>query len=75
MKLLKDMDEPELRLFFNEIIGVLQSCLPDDIEGFMLVVATDEKICQYAGTLERTGAIDFLRETADRLEAGNTIER
>ena len=75
MKLLKDMDEPELRLFFNDLIGIIKGGLPGDVEGFMLVVATDEKICQYAGTLERTGAIDFLRETADRLEAGNTIGR
>ena len=75
MKLLKDMDEPELRSFFRGVVADIKGDLPEDAEGFLLVVATDQGLCQYAGTLKREGAIDFLRETADRLEGNTTIER
>ena len=45
MKLFKDMDEPELRAFFKDLVGDLvgavKSGLPEDVEGFMVVVTTE----------------------------------
>lgn len=69
------MDEVELTKFFNGLAKQLQTDIPKDAIGFMLVVAVDDGITQYVSNLSREGAIDALRETADRLEQRSTTER
>ncbi len=44
--------------------------------GFFLVVTpydTEKPVCDYIGNAHREDAIEWLRETADRLEAGKDI--
>lgn len=75
MRLMKDMTEPELREYFNLLMSATKSVIPPDCLGFMIVVFVDDGITQYASSVQREGAIEALRELADRLEAGDTIER
>jgi len=69
------MNEVELTQFFNGLAKQTQAAIPSDALGFMLIVAADDGITQYVSNLDREGAINALRETADRLEARTTIER
>ena len=75
MRLMKDMTEPELRTYFNQVMNATQSVVPPDVEGFMLVMFTDQGITQYASSVEREDAVEALRELADRLERKDTITR
>ena len=75
IKIMKDMTEPELKEYFNLLMSAIQELLPSDVKGFMILVATDQDILQYAGSVERLGGIGVLRELADRLERNMTVRR
>lgn len=72
---MKDMNEPELREYFQLFMKATDSIVPPDVVGFTIVMATDQGITQYASSLERDGAVKMLRECADRLDRHDTIER
>lgn len=74
-RLMKDMNEPELKAYFNALMDLIKTVTPPDVTGFILVQCTDQGIAQYASSLKREGAIDALRECADRLERRDTVER
>lgn len=82
MKLLKDMNEPELREFCRGIARDLEEKLPPGPSArgkcaFFLAFTDDlgPGVGQYVSNIERLGAIEFLRETADRLEGREDVTR
>ena len=77
MKRLEDMTEPELgdllRAMARNIVHVAQTL---DVEKhFALLLFNDPKVGQYIANCERADVIKALRETADRLEGRQTVER
>jgi hypothetical protein len=74
-RLLRDMNEPEMRHYFNLVGQTIESILPEDARKFMLVVFDDPGLSQYVGNCERPDIIKAMRETADRLEAKEDIPR
>lgn len=82
MKPIKDMTEPELRVFFDGLARNIESQLPPGPSRrgkclFFLVVSDEmgPGISQYVSNMERASAIELLRETADRLEGYEDVER
>jgi hypothetical protein len=74
-RLLRDMNEPEMRHYFNLVGRATESILPEDARKFVLLVFDDPGLGQYVGNCERSDIIKALRETADRLEAKEDIPR
>ncbi len=82
MKLLRDMTEPELHDYFNALAALIESVLPPGPSAkgrclFALIVADSAGpgIGQYVSNIQREGVVKLLRETADRLESREDIER
>lgn len=75
MKDVRDMTEPELKQWMESLLELNQSLSPTGIAGFMVIAFGEDYITHYASSIEREGAIQALRELADRLESGDTVER
>lgn len=75
MKLIKDMDEPSLREYFSLVMEATLSVTPPDVDWLMVVMHTDQGISQYVASKKMHGVPEALRELADRIEKGDTIER
>jgi hypothetical protein len=81
-KLLKDMTEPELKAMFSGIAKWLENALPPGPGPrgnclFALVVtdSIEPGVGQYVSNVVRSDMVKMLRETADRLERREDIER
>ena len=75
MTLMKDMTEPELKVFINGLCRSMKSRLPSDATGFVLLIFGDDGIAQYAASIDRKSGIAAIREFADRLDRGDTVPR
>ena len=82
MKLIKDMNEPELRSYFNRMAKLIEDWLPPGPSAkgkclFFLIVndQIEPGIAQYVSNVQREDAIKMLRETADRLELNQDVTR
>jgi hypothetical protein len=78
MKTLKTMTEPELYDLMNTICrGIEMIADKMDVEKplFCLVLFNDPEVAQYAGNCQRSDMITAMRETADRLERNETVDR
>ena len=71
-----DMAEPELASLMNRVARRVESVLPDRT-GFVVLVAPrgPNEVAQYVCNSDRHDCIAWLRETADRMEAGDVVER
>lgn len=77
-RLLEDMNEMELSALMNEIGAAITTVGHYHGVGrllFTLIVFNDPKVGQYLCNVDRKGAITAMRETADRLENKDTVER
>jgi hypothetical protein len=74
-KKMSNMTEPELGIYMTEIMDKIKAWQAPDVLGCMLVVFQEDSITQYAASVEPEGAIDALRELADRLERRETVKR
>lgn len=79
-KELKDMTEPELRKYFRDLARKIEGMLPPGPSRsgkcmFLLLVCDESQIGQYVCNMERDGAINLMRETADRLAGREDIPR
>jgi hypothetical protein len=77
-KRLEDMTEPELSKLLRAFADAVKSTgvrLLGEKPQFVLLLFNDPKIAQYVASIEREGAIEALRETADRLERRESVER
>ena len=74
-KLLKYMNEPELRDHLNKQLSFIKSCQTSDTIGSMLVIFGDDGITQYGATIDPETAPQALRELADRIERRQTVKR
>lgn len=78
MKKIRDMDEQEL-------VGLMNLCgrsientckfLGVEHPHFLLLLFNDPEICRYASNCRRDDVITAMRETADRLERCEDVER
>jgi len=84
MKRLIDMTEAEMRVYFGGIGEMLESVMPaESVPGkgrngralFMLVVFDDPGLAQYVSNCSRENMIKAMRETADRFERQETLDR
>ena len=80
MKLIRDMTEPELAELFTHLARTVEAELPPGPSKkgkclFALLVFDESTIGQYVSNANRSDIIKTLRETADRLERRQTIER
>lgn len=75
MKLLKDMNEPELAEHLSRQLRFIKSCQTPDTLGSMLVIFGDNGISQYGATVDPETAPQALRELADRIERRETVKR
>ena len=74
MKNLSDMTEPELRQTMIGAVNAARSALPPGTQ--LILLAMDESnIAQYTATVERASVVQFLRETASRLEKREDVTR
>lgn len=71
---LSDMTEPELREVMIAAAKAARSALPAGTQ--IILLAMDESnIAQYIATVHRSSVVQFLRETADRLESREDVTR
>jgi hypothetical protein len=78
MKLLEDMNEVELQHVMTTLArGVVSTAADLGVEKplFVLLLFNDPKIGQYVANCERFDVVKALRETADRLEKRQDVER
>ena len=75
LKRLEDMNEPELRAHFADIIESVDYVQPDDVIGSMVVTFMENGISQYVASIDPETAPEALRELADRLERRQTVKR
>lgn len=75
LKRLEDMNEPELRAHFADIIESVDDVQPDDVIGSMVITFMENGISQYVANIDPETAPDALRELADRLERRQTVKR
>lgn len=78
-KRLSEMTGPELGALMKHAAGQVERALPGRTCFFLLAFETDEEgspgPAQYIANVGRPGAIQALRECADRLERRETLER
>lgn len=74
-RLMKDMNEPQLRQHLNTMCGMLQLMQTVDALGFMIVIFQDNGLSQYGSTVDPETAPAALRELADRIERRETVTR
>lgn len=78
MRTLRDMTEPELGELMTALGRQIEAaCAVLEVEKplFALVLFNDPQVAQYICNCERDDAIKAIRETADRLESRQTLER
>ncbi len=78
MKRLEDMTEPELADLMRAFGSAIKRTSVEAGIGrpqFVLLLFNDPAVCQYIASIERDGAIKAMRETADRMERKETLER
>ena len=78
MKKLEYMTEPELRELMNltgHAIEQAAEMLGVEKPMFVVVLFNDPAVAQYAANCERSDVIKAMRETADRLEHRQDVER
>lgn len=78
MKRMEDMTEPELAELLRAFGSAIKRTGYEAGIGrphFVLLLFNDPALCQYIASIEREGAIKALRETAERLERRDTVER
>lgn len=78
MKRLEFMTEPELAAVMQSLADmVVLACTELGVEKplFSLLLWNDPKVAQYIGNCDRATIVAALRETADRLERRQTLER
>lgn len=73
------MTEPELRKLFSSLAKMIVDSLPPNT-AFVLLAAPDSdrhphSLAQYIANCERSTCIQFMRETADRLERKEDVRR
>ena len=71
---LSDMTEPELREVMIAAAKAARSALPAGTQIIMLAM-DESNIAQYIATVERSSVVQFLRETADRLDRREDVTR
>lgn len=71
---LKNRTEPELARLMKAIADSVKAQLPPETL-FAVIVFDDPGLGQYISNARRPEMIEALRETADRLEAGEDIPR
>ena len=74
-KLLKDMDESEMRKHIVLQLSLLQCVATPDTLGHLLVILQDDGNAQYCGTVDLKSVPSALRELADRIERQDTVTR
>ena len=74
MMALKDLTELQLAALFNGIGEAVKAKLPPETL-FCVLAFDDPGVAQYVSNARREDMIEALREAADRLEAGDDIER
>jgi hypothetical protein len=74
MKPLEDMDEAELKDYFNALARLVEAALPRGAR-FALLVFDDPKVAQYVSNCRRPDMIEALRETSDRLARRQDVTR
>jgi hypothetical protein len=78
MKKLEDMTEPEHSELMTTCAKAIEYAARSlDVEKpfFALVLFNDQKVGQYISNCTRASMIEALRETADRLEKRQTVQR
>ena len=78
MKKLRDMTEPELAELMTAMgnqIKAVAAVMEVESPLFVLLLFNDPEIAQYIANCQRSDCIKSLRETADRLERKQTVER
>lgn len=76
MKQLEDMTEPELRSLTTGILNAVEASLPGGtLFAVLFWPPGTHGIAQYGSNAKRSGMIDALRETADRLELRQDVIR
>lgn len=78
MKQLRDMTEPELKTLMNKLGALVEKvCDLHDVEKpmFAMLLFNDPKVTQYICNCDRGDVIKAMRETADRLERNDILER
>lgn len=78
MILLRDMTEPELRELLNLMCARISTTATSrgiEKPQFALLLFNDPEITQYVCNCERADVIKAMRETADRLERNESLER
>jgi hypothetical protein len=73
-KLLSEMNEIEMRHYFNLLAQATESILPEDAREFVLLVISGAR-CRYVGNVDPSIVIKAMRAMADRLEAEEGITR
>jgi hypothetical protein len=77
---LKDMTEPQLRVYFSALAKSVEMALPDGPSKngrslFVLLVFDDPAVAQYVSNGQRADIIKAMRECADRLERKEDVTR
>lgn len=77
---LRDMDEPQMRLYFNMLAGAVEGILPGGPSAngrslFVLLVFDEPGLAQYVSNCDRSTVVQALRECADRLESREDVPR
>jgi hypothetical protein len=78
MRRLEYMTEPELRELMNTMGGGIDFMAQElGVEKplFVLLLFNDPKIAQFMSSCDRSTMVEALRETADRLERKETVDR
>lgn len=72
--MLRNLSEPQMRELLNGIADEIKERLPKETLFFM-VAFDDPGLCQYVSNARREDIVKAMRETADRLEGKQDIER
>jgi hypothetical protein len=78
MRRLEDMTEPELAELMHAVCVAIEAAAGYMDVGkpqFAVLVFNDPAVAQYASSCSREDMIKAMRETADRLERRETLER
>jgi hypothetical protein len=78
MKRLEDMTEPELEQLMtlaSHAVEEAAKVLGVEKPLFCLMMFNDPRVAQYIANCERASVIEAMRETADRLERREDVER
>lgn len=74
-KSLDEMTEPELKAVITNCCRMLSRELPRGTGFIFLAAPFDGRVAQYGGNVERPNAMAWMRETLERWQAGDYVER